>query len=193
MEPLVWAGLLLLLGMVLVAMEIFVPAAGLLGFLAATSFIAGVSLAFYNGGATTGFSFLMITAVALPSVLIGAFRLLPRTPLGRRLLSGAPTSDEVLPDSEERRVLRGLLGKIGRAKSLMLPSGAIVVEGRTINAISEGQPIEAGQTIRVVEVRGAKVVVAPVEEHEQPGPSGDDLLSRPFDSLGLDFSDDPLA
>ncbi len=197
MEPLIWAALLLLLGMVLVLMEVFVPSAGILGFLSVTSILAGIGLAFYNGGLTIGFGFLFGTAIVLPIVLATAFRWFPETPIGRRLLPSLPTSEDVLPDNEERRVLRGLVGKVGQAKSPMLPSGAIVVEGRVINAVSEGQPIEPGTDVRVIEVRGARVVVRPLEAGESPTPpkpqQADDLLSRPIDSFGLDFPDDPLA
>ena len=55
-----------------------------------------------------------------------------------------PTSDEVLPDSDRRRNLKTLVGKIGKAKSLMLPSGAVDIEGTTVDALSEGMAIEAG-------------------------------------------------
>jgi membrane-bound serine protease (ClpP class) len=197
MEPLVWAALLLVLGMILVLMEVFVPTAGMLGFLSVTAILSGIGLAFYNGGLKIGFGFLFGTAVALPIVLALAFRWFPETPIGRRLLPSLPTSEDVLPDNEERRVLRGLLGKVGQAKSPMLPSGMILVEGRVINAVSEGQPIEAGTNVRVIEVRGSRVVVRPLEDGESPTPiqpqQADDLLSRPIESLGIDFHDDPLA
>ena len=196
MEPLVWATLLLLLGMLLVLLEVFLPSAGLLGFLSVASILSGIGVAFYNGGLTVGLGFLFGTAIVLPIVLSLAFRWFPDTPVGRRLLPSLPTSEDVLPDNEERRRLRGLLGKVGQAKSPMLPSGAIVVEGRVINAVSEGQPIEAGQNIRVIDVRGGRVVVRPLEEGETQAPletPEDDPLSHPIDSLGIDFSDDPLA
>src|SRR5947209_2413672 len=133
MEPLVWATLLLVLGMILVLMEIFLPSAGLLGFLSIASILSGIGVAFYNGGPTVGFGFLFGTAIILPIVLTLAFRWFPETPIGRRLLPSLPTSDDVLPDNEERRALRGVLGKVGQAKSAMPPTGAIVVEGRIIN------------------------------------------------------------
>jgi membrane-bound ClpP family serine protease len=194
MEPLVWAALLVFLGMALVIMEVFIPTAGLLGFLSVTAILSGIFLAFYtpNGGLSVGFAFIIVTAVALPAVLTIALRILPKTPLGRRMLPGLPKSDEVLPDNEERRALRGLLGKVGRAKSPMLPSGAVVIEGRIINAMSQGEAIDAGQTIVVIEVRGTRVVVRPLADGEQP-PQTDDPLSRSIDSLGIDMSDDPLG
>jgi len=193
MEPLIWAALLLLLGLTLVLLEVFVPTGGLLGFLSLTAILVGIGLAFRQNAAY-GFGFLLVAAVAVPTALGFAFRFLPRTPIGRRILPTVPTSKDVLPDNEERRALRGLVGKLGQAKSMMLPSGAVVVEGRTIDAVSEGMPIEPGQLIRVIEVRGTRVVVRPVEAgEEKPPPASDDPLSRPIDTLGIDPFDDPLV
>ena len=43
-----------------------------------------------------------------------------------------------MPDTPERRTLRQLVGKLGVAKSVMLPSGAVLIDGQTIDALSEG-------------------------------------------------------
>ena len=190
MEPLVWSTLLLLLGLTLVMAEVFVPSGGILGLLAITSLLASVSLAFYHEGAQVGLVFLTVTAVLVPSALVLAFRYWPQTPMGRRILLDVPRGEEVLPDTPERRTLRQLVGKLGVAKTVMLPSGAIVIDGRTIDALSEGMPIEAGQQVRVIEVHGNRVVVRP---SDGPSPSSEDVLSQPIESLGLDSLEDPLA
>lgn len=194
MDPLVWSALLLLVGLTLVVVEVFIPSGGVLGFLSISALVAGVVMAFYHRGAETGFLFLGITAVAVPVALAMAFRWWPHTPMGRRLLLDVPDAEEVLPDSPQRRFLREMVGKIGVAKTLMLPSGAIVVEGHTIDALSEGMSIEAGQRVRVLEVRGNRVLVRPAEDDEtERVASDDDLMSRPLESLGLDALDEPLA
>jgi membrane-bound ClpP family serine protease len=190
MDPLAWSALLLLLGLFLVIVEVFIPSGGILGVLSICSLLAAVILAFYQRGAEVGFIFLAITAVTVPTALGLAFRWWPHTPMGRRLLLDLPKSDEVLPDSPQRRTLRQMVGKFGVAKSVMLPSGAVLVDGQTIDALSEGMPIEAGQRVRVIEVRGNRVVVRPAED---PPRSSDDVLSQPIESLGLDSLDDPLA
>ena len=73
----------------------------------------------------------------------------------------APTSEDVLPDDPEKERLKGLIGRTGRAKSKMLLSGVITIDGRTVDAVSESMPVEVGQTVRVVQVRG----------HPRGGPS----------------------
>jgi membrane-bound serine protease (ClpP class) len=120
------------------------------------------------------------------------FRVWPQTPIGRRILLRALSSGDVLPDSPKQRMLKELVGQIGVAKSKMLPSGAITIDGRTIDAYSEGMPIEAGQKVMVIEVRGLRVVVQPVED-EAPSRGGDDELSRPIDSVVPDPFGDPPA
>jgi len=194
MSPVFWAAILMGVGLALLMAEIFVPSGGLIGFLSFSSITAAIVMAFYQSGPVTGVSFLLIACVAVPLALVAAFRLLPDTPVGKRLLASIPTAEEVLPDSEERRQLRGLVGRVGRAKSPMLPSGAVQIDNQVIDAVSEGQPIEPGQPVRVIEVRGTMVVVRPVDEgavDEQAAP--DDMLSRPIETLGLEPFDDPLA
>ena len=51
----------------------------------------------------------------------------------------------------------------------MRPSGAVDFDGRRVDALTEGDLVNAGQWVRCVDVRAGKVIVRPVE---QPGPGG---------------------
>jgi membrane-bound ClpP family serine protease len=191
MDYLVWAGILLSIGLALAMLEVFVPSGGLLGFLSLMSLLAAVIMAFRHGP-WSGIGFLGAAVFAVPAGLILALQWWPKTPMGRRILLPLPTSDEVLPDSDRRRNLKSLVGKIGKAKSLMLPSGAVDVEGTTVDALSEGMAIEAGAWVKVVEVRGTRVVVRPTDHGPAP-PEHDDTLDQSIESVGLDPFEDPLA
>jgi membrane-bound ClpP family serine protease len=190
LDPLAWAAILLLLGVSLAVLEIFVPSGGVIGFLSITSVLAAIGLAFYRGP-WYGLSFLGMAVLALPAVLVAALHYWPETPMGRRIMLGAPKSEEVLPENDDRRLLKALVGRVGQAKSLMLPSGLVLIDGRHIDALSEGMAIEKGQWVQVVEVRGTRVVVRPTDK--PPEPAADDPLSRPIESLGLDSFEEPLA
>lgn len=192
MNFVLWAALLLLLGLGLVVLEMFIPSAGFLGFLSALSIVTAIVLAFFDGPAT-GLAFVVTTVVAVPSVLATAVKVWPETPMGRRFLLGVPTPEDVMPDSPLRRELKSLVGKFGVAKSMMLPSGVVQVDDQMVDAIGQGVAIEPGQRIRVIEVRGTRVVVRPVEEGENPGEENDDPLSRPISTLGLDALENPFA
>ena len=189
-DPIAWSVLLIFLGCAFVIAEVFVPSGGILGFLAAGSIITAIAMAFYQAGPTVGFTFIAIAVVLLPISVGLAFKLLPHTPLGRTLLLGLPTEDEVAPDDENK----GLIGKIGKTKSPMLPSGAVLIDGRTVDAVSQGMAIEVDQEVVVVEVKGNRVVVRATDRDDRARQkSPDDILSQPLDSLGLDPLDDPLA
>ena len=191
-DPLIWAAILLLIGLSLVVLEVFVPSGGVIGFLSVVSVLSAVALAFYRGPGY-GLSFLGAAVIAVPIVLATALRWWPDTPMGRRVLLEAPTSEEVLPESDQRRSLKMLVGRIGEAKSLMLPSGSVLIDGRMVDALSEGVAIEKGQWVQVVEVRGTRVVVRPTDQAPAPPAPADETLAQPIESLGLDPFEDPLA
>jgi membrane-bound serine protease (ClpP class) len=187
----VWAILLLVLGMGLAVMEVFFPSAGILGFLSASAILAAIVMGFQDGMGT-GLAILGVAVFGIPAVLVLAFRYWPRTAMGRRVLLMAPRSDEVLPDDAERRHLKGLVGKVGRAKCKMLPGGVVTIEGRSIEAVSEGVFIEAGQSVRVIAVRANRAVVRLVED-EAPSASAEDPLQRPIDTVAPDPFGEPPA
>jgi len=192
MSPLVWSVLLLLCGLALICAEVFIPSGGLLGFLSIASLLSGVGMAFYYGGIEVGLIYLIVTAVAVPGALSLAFRYWPETPMGRRLLLGVPKPEEVMPDSPQRQRLRQLVGRFGVARTMMMPSGAIEIDGQTVDALSEGMSIEPGQPIEVIEVRGTRVLVRAADPAAHRTPAGD-LLSQPLESLGIEGFDEPLS
>ena len=179
MDPWIWAVLLLVVGTGLAVMEIFFPSAGILAFLSVTALLAAIVLGF-NQGPLTGIFIVLATLVGLPTAIVLGFKYWPKTAMGRRVLLTAPTSEEVLPDDPEKERLKGLIGRLGRAKSKMLLSGVILVDGRTVDAVSESLPIEVGQTVRVVQVRGHRVVVRPADD-EPPAERAADPLQQTYD------------
>ncbi len=190
LDPLAWSALLMLLGCALIVMEIFIPSGGVLCFLACASVMGSIVMAFTYHGMMTGFGFVTLAFVSVTTSVVLALKYLPQTPIGRRILLGLPTEEEVLPKDEKK----ALIGKFGVVKSPMLPSGAIVIEGRTIDAVSQGMAIDPGQRVLVVEVKSNRVVVRPAKADERPADDdAEDLLSRPLDELGLDSLDEPLS
>jgi membrane-bound serine protease (ClpP class) len=195
MDPIYWSIIFLLLGFLLMLAEVFVPSGGILGLLSVLAIASSIGGAFYQRGLETGIIFVAVAVVLVPLVLTAAFKYWPHTPMGRQVLLGVPTEAEVLPNTAQSRTLKALVGKVGMSKSLMLPSGAVSIEGLTVDALSDGPAIEPGSYVRVIEVRGNRVIVTQTDE--APGsqraadPAAGDILDQPLDSLGLD--DDPLA
>jgi membrane-bound ClpP family serine protease len=175
----IWAILLLVLGAGLFLLEVFFPSAGILGFLAVTAVLAAIVMGFYQN-TLVGYTVLLLAIVGLPVLIVMAFKYWPKTAMGKRVLLLAPTSKDVLPDDPEKDRLKSLVGRTGRAKSKLLLSGVITIDGSTVDAVSESMPVEVGQAVRVVQVRGLRVVVRPIDEESAAAPAIDPL-ERTYD------------
>jgi membrane-bound ClpP family serine protease len=191
MEPLLWSILLFVAALGLIALEIFIPSGGVLGILAALALIGSLAVAF-SGGTMTGVTMLLVTIVVVPTALALAVRWWPHTPIGRLIVLQTPASeDDVLPDSPEYRGLGSLVGKRGTAKTKMLPSGVIVIDDQSYDAVADGMAVDPGQTVRVTAVRTNRIVVV-LDEGGHPVVDGsNDVLTQPAESLGIDSLDDP--
>jgi membrane-bound ClpP family serine protease len=158
-QYLIWALILLALGLVCLVLEFFVPSSGMLGLLCALSLIGSVVMGFMSGS-NTGAILLLGIMVLVPAFLVFAIQYWPETAIGRMILVPRPSHpDEVLPETHQYRGLRELVGKRGVAKSVMLPGGIVQVEGKSYDAISEGTVIESGQRVIVVQISTQRLVV----------------------------------
>jgi membrane protein implicated in regulation of membrane protease activity len=152
--------------------------------------ILAIVLAFF-ADTRWGLGFLGTVMVAIPVIVMVGLHVWPRTRMGKRVLLDVPRPEDVLPDDPQRQRLKQLVGQVGRAKSKMLPAGVIDIGGQTIDAVSEGVAVEIGQAVRVLEVRGNRVLVRPVDPTELADAPPD--LNQPIDTLGLNPFENPLA
>ncbi len=167
MTPLGWAVLTLVVGLIFVGAEVFIPSGGILGLLSAACLLLSVILAF-NENATYGLGFLLLICLLLPVTVGVAFHYWPHTPFGKRLFLAQPTKEQVDPETEQLMRLEVLRGETGRTLSPLRPSGLTDFGGRRIDTITEGVMINRGELVRVVDVQGNRVVVRLVEDG-QPG------------------------
>jgi membrane-bound ClpP family serine protease len=190
LDPIEWAMVLLALGCGFLVLEVFIPSGGLLSFFAFVSIVASMVMAFRRD-TTTGLSFMAVAVVAVPIVIALAFKLWPKTPMGRAFLGDLPSEEETRLEDPRR----ALVGRVGVAQSKMLPSGAILVDGQLIDAVSQGLAIDPGEPVVVVEVRANRVMVRPAKPHEVQAAAflPDDVLSRPIEEFGIESLDDELT
>jgi membrane-bound ClpP family serine protease len=161
MTPLGWSILLLVLGLVFLVVEFFIPSGGALAVMSALSFLAAIVIGFI-AGTWTGTIVLLMICIIVPSAGAAAVRWWPDTPIGKLVLIQRPRSaDEVLPETVAYRGLKDLVGRRGKSRGLMVPSGSVVIEGKTYDAVSEGTPIEPNQSIIVISVSTQRLVVRP--------------------------------
>ena len=195
MTPLAWVAALVIVGLVALALEVFVPSGGVLGFLSVVALIAGVALAFIEQGPWFGMAVLAGTCLAVPAVLGLAFRVFPETPLGRRVLPPPPRAEEVVPDADRRAALRGLVGRRGRTTSDLLPWGGVEIDGVCRDAVSEGGPIARGAAVEVVGTQATALVVRGVMDFPaRPAPpTGPTALPRDLEEALESFDFDALG
>jgi membrane-bound ClpP family serine protease len=187
MSSMHWPFLILLAAVVLLVLEIFIPSGGILGVLAATAFVAAIGTAFAYGGLQLGTAFMGVTAVLLPVVIALMIKLWPKTPFGKRMLIQPPDAARLLPDKHRER--QQLVGQRGLALTALLPAGAIRLQGRTLDAISDGVPIEKGTAVEVIAVRNNAIVVRPApttpptssSSASEPRGGMDVVVPDPFD------------
>jgi membrane-bound ClpP family serine protease len=165
-DPLLWAILVLIIGLMLLVAEVFIPSGGVLGILAGVALIGSIVLGF-RSSTGAGIVILVIIAVALPTVLVAALEIWPKTPFGRRFSLSRPSPEEVDPHSTRDGELQALVGKVGRTITPLRPAGMTEFSGRRVDTLAEGLVIEAGTLVRVVAVQGRRVVVRKVEDESQ--------------------------
>jgi len=93
-----------------------------------------------------------------------ARRYLPHAPMFNRVMLEPPHGQELaeLSDRESMVDYDHLLEQQGLATTQLTPSGKARIGNELIDVIADGEVIERGATIEVVEVRGNRVVVRSV-------------------------------
>jgi membrane-bound serine protease (ClpP class) len=167
-----WEELLLVAtGVVLLALEVFViPGFGAAGVLGILAIGAGLSLSLVGAGTTRAMVVAAVGRVALSLLVafagfLALLRLLPRLPFGRGLIldSGLGALTGYVGTSEENP---RWLGRHGTAVSPLRPAGIAELDGERIDVVSQGEYVEAGAPIVVVQVEGNRIVVR--RERGQP-------------------------
>jgi membrane-bound serine protease (ClpP class) len=165
MEPgtLALAYVLIGVGFLLLAAELFIPSGGVIFVLAIVSICGGVAMAFVYD-ASTGALTLIGVFIALP--ILGSLLLhyWPKTRMGKRFFLGAPQEEETQASNPLSQELEQMRGRLGRAISALRPSGVVDFDGQRVDVITEGMMVEPDEWVRCINVKAGKVVVRPVEK-----------------------------
>lgn len=151
-------------------LEIFVPSGGLLALLCGACSIASVVVMFVYDGAL-GVLMLIGYIVVVPFAFYWGVRLWERSPLGRKLILDADEDFTSATESATRsevdrrdRVssIKDLIGRTGVTDSQLRPVGFVRIDGQRLDAIAEGDVIETGASIVVVDAYDNQLKVRPV-------------------------------
>jgi membrane-bound serine protease (ClpP class) len=186
MSSLYWSVIILVVALAVISVEMFVPSAGLLAILAGTLLVSSIILAFMHS-LLAGVGMTIAIGLLLPIMFLVFVNVWPNTPIGRRVLLKRLEEDDVRLKGEFYDDQKNLVGKTGIARSKMIPSGQIVIDGRKYDAVSEGLPIEQGDHVQVVAIRMFKIFVRKIDPDDAAVASSsledDDILSQPIDDV----------
>jgi membrane-bound ClpP family serine protease len=165
----VLAVLCLVVGILLLVTEFFVPSGGLIGILCLTSLVVSVwaaRSAWYGSSPGLWYSYLLTLAVLLPGSVYALFQVLQNTEYGQHVFLVPPSSDELTPYAGEERRLEELVGVVGTAETDMLPTGVCRIDGERVDCVTDGPMISAGIRVTVIGHRGVTPVVRPAVGEE---------------------------
>ncbi|RME75879.1 MAG: hypothetical protein D6776_02320, partial [Planctomycetota bacterium] len=162
---------LLVLGAALLLLEVFViPGFGAAGVAGLVAFALGVLLSLQpfvlpdpNDPAQKALLLrhlrgLAFGGIGLLAALALLVRVLPRSPwLHRLVLTGAQRPEDGYTVAAPDRV--ALIGRRGRARTALRPAGKVEIAGEPVDAVTEGDWIEAGAEIEVIGTDANRVLV----------------------------------
>jgi membrane-bound serine protease (ClpP class) len=162
--------LLMVLGLGLLAVEVFVlPGFGVAGIagivcvaasLVLTLIALPLDVSWDIGLLSSAIERVGLSLIVTMALGLLAARFLPRSAAGRRLvLAGATRTEEGYVSAASDSAL---VGTTGTAATDLRPTGKAEFEGRRYDVVSEGDYIERGNTVRVVQASPGRIVVRKV-------------------------------
>ncbi|MFW5789270.1 MAG: NfeD family protein [Spirochaetota bacterium] len=168
-------------GILAIYLEIFVPAAGLIGLAGGGMIVAGVVFGYVHHDPMTGSIVLITSLVVTPTAIMLALKAFPNTPVGKRLIlssvlsvdrsterrgsgeggdtaDGGETADGAASGGDDRYASLAR-GTEGEAMTVLRPSGTGRFGRTRVSVVTSGEFIERGAPIRIVRVEGNRVVV----------------------------------
>jgi len=146
----------------LIVAEVFIPSGGLLSICALACVVGGVAI-FFRISSTAGWLGIVVAVVMIPLLLVGAYRLLPKTRFGRNVILSGPVRErgDAIPDTAE---LLKLLGQVGRVLTPLRPVGTCDFSGRRVECVAEAGYVQKGATVKVIRVEGTQLTVRVTDE-----------------------------
>jgi len=142
---------------VLLVAEVFVPSGGLISICAFGCLIGGTAI-FFKHSTTAGLIGVVIAIVMIPSVLIMAYRIFPKTRFGRAVIL-TPSQRQVgdaIPDTAE---LKELVGAVGEVVTPLRPVGMCDFSGQRVECVAESGYVDKGKQVEVIDVESTQVTV----------------------------------
>ncbi|HSV98933.1 MAG TPA: NfeD family protein [Sedimentisphaerales bacterium] len=146
----------------LLVAEVFIPSFGLLSLCSAACLVGGVTI-FFRHSPLAGLIGVVVAVAMVPSLLVMAYRILPKTRFGKRVILSPPqkATGTAIADTLE---LQQLIGRAGRVLTTMRPVGMCEFDGRRIECVAERGYVLKDNKVKVIRVEGTQVTVRVMDE-----------------------------
>jgi membrane-bound ClpP family serine protease len=159
---LIFAVFLYLICAALIIAEVFVPSGGVISVMALFA-LAGGLVIFFRHSVTVGIIGIVVAVIMIPTVLVMAFKILPKTAFGKNVNLEPPKRQlgDAIPDTDR---IKNLLGQIGVAISPLRPIGMCDFSGKRIECVAESGYVEKGKKVKVIRVQQTQLTVRVIDE-----------------------------
>ncbi len=144
---------LYIIGLCAITVELFIPGA-IIGLCGAGCIITSIIFAYSRESNLLGHILLILGICFIPIFFITWYKVLSNT-------FSMKASEKGYSSSREK--LDGLLSAEGIALSTLRPSGMANIKGNKIDVISEGEMILKNTRIKVIDVKGNRIIVKPLK------------------------------
>ena len=148
--------ILFIAGFILVVVEMWTPGFGIAGISGITCLIVGVVVSarsFLHGLLLAGAIIVILGALVVVFAILASRGYLPK----RLVLSEATDARSGFSGASDFSDLRGACGT---AKTMLRPAGVAQFGERRVDVVTQGEFIEEGARLRVIETQGNRVIVA---------------------------------
>ena len=162
------------LGLICIGIEIFVlPGVGIFGIGGVLLMLLGIVLmsqtfilpqnSFQYQILSRGIWTALSAVLGMGTGLVAMRFMLPHVPLFNGLIM-EPANDSQITEAEKLADYSSLLGLVGVTTTPLRPAGKIKIDEQLVQVVSDGSVITSGQSVRVIEVNGTRVVVEATED-----------------------------
>ncbi len=144
---------LYIIGLIAITVELFIPGA-IVGLCGAGCVIASIVFAYLYVSNLLGHILLVLGICFIPIFFVLWYKLLTKT-------FSVKASEKGFSSARDR--LNDLLSEEGVALTTLRPSGIANIKGDKIDVISEGEMISKNTRIKVIDVKGNRIIVKPVK------------------------------
>jgi len=148
----------------LIIAEVFVPSGGIISLFALACVIGGAAI-FFRHSSTAGWIGVVIAVIMIPSTLVFAYRIFPKTRFGKSVTLTPPERQkgDAIPDTD---ALGEMLGAVGVVLTPLRPVGMCDFSGQRLECVAESGYVDKGKKVKVIDVESTQLTVREIEVEE---------------------------